>query len=155
MSKKRGTELAKIIWRPNRESSGNSGNGYDWRALGRHVRRVPQEHWESNMLFFGAKDEILKEYTGNFPATNIPGRTHPLFVNSPEGGAGHRVSPCSSKSGKRRQFIHQGCVLEPTTKIISRKTYVLKHLMFFLPKGRAWTRSLDFAGKVPNMCIRR
>lgn len=157
MTMKRSTELARIIWKPETKSTGGDGNGNggDWRALGRHVRKVPQGQWEPNMLFFGTSDEIFKKYTRKFPATKVSGRTNPLFVLKVQGKQGHRVSPCSTKFNRKRDYIHKGCTLEPTKKVLSRKTYILKHLSFFLPLGQNWTSKLDFMGQVPQQCIRR
>lgn len=155
MSNEQSQELVKIIWRPKQDRCLKKSPDRDWRTLGRHVRRLPQSMWEESMLFFGARDEILKGITGSFPATRVPGRTHPLFIERQKDILGHRICPCSSKSKKRRPYIHKGCVLEPTKRMIERKTYILSHLAFSLPLGQSWTSELTFMGLVPDYCIRR
>lgn len=153
MQTKSTNKFKEFVWGRN-QKSGQEEKDFDWRRLGSFVKNVPQEKWEENMLFKGARDVILKRITGCFPRTMVANKSHPIFVDRPMGNLGHMVCPCSSSSFKPNRYIHQGCCFLVTNKLMKRQTYILDQLAFNLKPNQAWTKELCFMGLVPKECIR-
>jgi hypothetical protein len=126
----------------------------DLALLGEGITRLPPSHWRERMLFRGARDEDLREATGEFPATlHKERRTHPIFVLKALGDLGHKVCPCSSKNWGVSRFIRKGCILEITRKEQDRHSYLVEDFAFNLPSDPAFTEGLFFLGLVPESCL--
>jgi hypothetical protein len=126
----------------------------DLTVIGEGITRLPPSHWRERMLFRGARDEDLREATGEFPATfHKERRTHPIFILSTVSDLGHRVCPCSSKNWGVSRFIRKGCILDITRKEQDRDSYLVEEYAFILPSDPAFTQGLFFLGQVPESCL--
>jgi hypothetical protein len=126
----------------------------DLTLLSGAITRLPPLYWTERMFFRGARDRLLRDLTGGFPATLRKDHfTHPLFVLKPLGGLGHKVCPCSSKNWGAGRFIRKGCTLEITGKEIDRNSYLVEWYGFNLPADPEFTEHLLFMGRVPESCL--
>lgn len=126
----------------------------DLSVLGAGLTWLPPRFWRERMFFRGARDEDLREITGEFPAAlRKLSRTHPIFVLKVLGDLGHKLCPCSSKNWGVRRCIRKGCVLELTGREMDRPSYLVEQCDFNLPNDPAFVEGLCFMGRVPEACL--
>ncbi|SFM74106.1 hypothetical protein [Thermodesulforhabdus norvegica] len=113
--------------------------------------------WKPGMFFMGAPDSVLKKITGSFPAKKrSAGSSHPIFVLEVyPAETYHRVCPCTSKYVSGARYIRAGCVLEHTSKLMARTSFLLEKFAFSLPFSAKWIGQLRYMGTVPEECVKQ
>lgn len=120
------------------------------------VVHLPLKYWKEKMFFVGALDDELAEFTrGRFPASVVPGKSHPVFALKPvPGRIGFVVCPCTSKKPRKSEsffFIIIGCELLHTGMCMDRNSYILEEIRFPIPRSLAF--AIRFLGEVPERCL--
>jgi hypothetical protein len=120
------------------------------------VTHLPISFWKPNMFFTGARDDDLSLFTnGQFPKTNIPGKSHPVYsLRKLPQGVGFTVCPCSSKRPFSRgafRYIRKGCQLGHTGHVMDRDSYLIERSRFNVPRSIAY--ELRFRGEVREECL--